>query len=161
MEYFVISAKFVLLKYYTLSSQLRRLTSFSVGCSGRRIPSPNQIAVMRKWSIGHFVTKCRGCNNPPSADVIQKILWADCGRGLRVSSCDLKAGSNLSTWFGNVVLFVLSSFLFPSFTLLLGQHICKLLKPDFGSISVQSGTTSWFKKEQPTGDRRPVIYYIY
>ena len=29
MEYFVISAKFVPLKYYTLSSQLRRLTSLS------------------------------------------------------------------------------------------------------------------------------------
>ena len=51
MEYFVISAKFVPLKYYTLSSQLRRLTSFSVGCLGRRILSPGQIAVMRKWSI--------------------------------------------------------------------------------------------------------------
>ena len=51
MEYFVISAKFVPLKYYTLSSQLRRLTSFSVGCSGRRILSPGQITVMRKWSI--------------------------------------------------------------------------------------------------------------
>ena len=50
MEYFVISAKFVPLKYYTLSSQLRRLTSFSVGCLGRRILSPGQIAVMRKWS---------------------------------------------------------------------------------------------------------------
>ena len=54
MEYFVISAKFVPLKYYTLSSQLRRLTSFSVGCSGRRILSPGQIAVMRKWSIECF-----------------------------------------------------------------------------------------------------------
>ena len=51
MEYFVISAKFVPLKYYTLSSQLWRLTLFSVGCSGRRILSPGQIAVMRKWSI--------------------------------------------------------------------------------------------------------------
>ena len=51
MEYFLISAKFVPLKYYTLSSQLQRLTSFSVGCSGRRILSPGQIAVMRKWSI--------------------------------------------------------------------------------------------------------------
>ena len=51
MEYFVISAKFVPLKYYTLSSQLQRLTSFSVGCSGRRILSPGQIAVMPKWSI--------------------------------------------------------------------------------------------------------------
>ena len=53
MEYFVISAKFIPLKYYTLSSQLRRLTSFSVGCSGRRILSPGQIAVMRKWSHSH------------------------------------------------------------------------------------------------------------
>ena len=51
MEYFVISAKFVPLKYYTLSSQLQRLTSFSVGCSGQRILSPGQIAAMRKWSI--------------------------------------------------------------------------------------------------------------
>ena len=46
----MISAKFVPLKYYTLSLQLQRLTSFSVGCSGRRILSPGQIAVMRKWS---------------------------------------------------------------------------------------------------------------
>ena len=60
MEYFVISAKFVPLKYYTLSSQLRRLTSFSVGCSGRRILSPGQIAVMRKWSI-RFKQKGRHC----------------------------------------------------------------------------------------------------
>ena len=52
MEYFMISAKFVPLKYYTLSSQLQRLTLFSVGCSGRRILSPGQIVVMRKWSIG-------------------------------------------------------------------------------------------------------------
>ena len=51
MEYFMISAKFVPLKYYTLSSQLQRLTLFSVGCSGRRILSPGQIAVMQKWSI--------------------------------------------------------------------------------------------------------------
>ena len=55
MEHFVISAKFVPLKYYTLSSQLRRLTSFSVGCSGRRILSPGQIAVMRKWSIASLI----------------------------------------------------------------------------------------------------------
>ena len=45
---------FVPLKYSTLSSQLQRLTSFSVGCSGRRILSPGQIAVMRKWSIPCF-----------------------------------------------------------------------------------------------------------
>ena len=37
---------------YTLSSQLQRLTSFSVGCSGRRILPPGQINTMRKWSIG-------------------------------------------------------------------------------------------------------------
>ena len=55
MEYFVISAKLVPLKYYTLSSQLRRLTSFSVGCSGRRILSLGQIAVMRKWSMLQFL----------------------------------------------------------------------------------------------------------
>ena len=51
MEYIVISAMFVPLKDYTLSSQLQRLTSFSVWCSGWRILSPGQIAVMRKWSI--------------------------------------------------------------------------------------------------------------
>ena len=51
----MISAKFVPLKYYTLSSQLQRLTSFSVLCSGRRILSPGQIAVMQKWSIPHKV----------------------------------------------------------------------------------------------------------
>ena len=51
MEYFLISAKFVPLKYYTLSSQLQRLASFSVGCSGRRILSPGQINIMRKWRI--------------------------------------------------------------------------------------------------------------
>ena len=56
----MISAKFVPLKYYTLSSQLRRLTSFSVGCSGRRILSPGQIAVMRKWSIMYSHWKCMG-----------------------------------------------------------------------------------------------------
>ena len=60
MEYFVISAKFVPLKYYTLSSQLRRLTLFSVGCLGQRILSPGQIAVMRKWSINmHIYDKKR------------------------------------------------------------------------------------------------------
>ena len=59
MEYFVISAKFVPLKYYTLSSQLQRLISFSVGCSGRRILSPGQIAVMRKWSIDGSQTPIR------------------------------------------------------------------------------------------------------
>ena len=64
MEYFVISAKFVPLKYYTLSSQLQRLTSFSVGCSGRRILSPGQIAVMRKWSIRECVTQMGGFYPP-------------------------------------------------------------------------------------------------
>ena len=59
MEYFVISAKFVPLKYYTLSSQLQRLTSFSVGCSGRRILSHGQIAVIRKWSIAGFFIPVR------------------------------------------------------------------------------------------------------
>ena len=60
MEYFVISAKFVLLKYYTLSSQLQRLASFSVGCSGRRILSPGQINIMRKWCI------CAAAKTPSS-----------------------------------------------------------------------------------------------
>ena len=72
MEYFVISAKFVPLKYYTLSSQLRRLTSFSVGCSGRRILSPGQIAVMRKWSITllwFLITPGEICFNPQGFNV--------------------------------------------------------------------------------------------
>ena len=59
MEYFVISAKFVPLKYYTLSSQLQRLASFSVGCSGRRILSPGQINIMRKWCIILVVHVCK------------------------------------------------------------------------------------------------------
>ena len=50
-----LSAKFVPLKYYTLSSQLQRLASFSVGCSGRRILSPGQINIMRKWCKGTFL----------------------------------------------------------------------------------------------------------
>ena len=60
------SAKFVPLKYYTLSSQLRRLTSFSVGCSGWRILSPGQIAVMRKWSIEilYLAEICKYMNTP-------------------------------------------------------------------------------------------------
>ena len=41
--FFVISAKFVPLKYYTLSSQLPCST---VECSGRRILSPGQIAII-------------------------------------------------------------------------------------------------------------------
>ena len=61
----MISAKFVPLKYYTLSSQLRRLTSFSVGCSGWRILSPGQIAVMRKWSISQLI-KAMAIENFPS-----------------------------------------------------------------------------------------------
>ena len=60
MEYFVISAKFVPLKYYTLSSQLQHLTSFSVGCLGWRILSPGQIAVMQKWSIDQYQNLFQG-----------------------------------------------------------------------------------------------------
>ena len=48
MEYFVISAKFVPLKYYTLSSQLRRLTSFSVGLFGSANSVTRSYPVMRK-----------------------------------------------------------------------------------------------------------------
>ena len=51
----MISAKFSPLKYYTLSSQLHRLASFSVGCSGRRILSPGQINTMRKCL---YLCKC-------------------------------------------------------------------------------------------------------
>ena len=52
MEYFVISAKFVPLKYYTLSSQLRRLTSFSVGLFGSANSVTRSYQVMRKSCIG-------------------------------------------------------------------------------------------------------------
>ena len=69
MEYFVISAKFVPLKYYTLSSQLQRLTSFSVGCSGRRILLPGQIAVMRKWSIRNDKLVCRDKNSDMKSNI--------------------------------------------------------------------------------------------
>ena len=51
MEYFVISAKFVPLKYYTLSSQLRRLTSFSVGLFGSANFVTRSYPVMRKSCI--------------------------------------------------------------------------------------------------------------
>ena len=51
MEYFVISAKFVQLKYYTLSSQLRRLTSFSVGLFGSANSVTRSYPVMRKSCI--------------------------------------------------------------------------------------------------------------
>ena len=51
MEYFVISAKFVPLKYYTLSSQLRRLTSFSVGLFGSANSVTRSYPVMRKLCI--------------------------------------------------------------------------------------------------------------
>ena len=53
MEYFVISAKFVPLKYYTLSSQLRRLTSFSVGLFGSANSVTRSYPVMRKSCITH------------------------------------------------------------------------------------------------------------
>ena len=62
MEYFVISAKFVPLKYYTLSSQLRRLTSFSVGLFGSANSVTRSYPVMRKSCIKHSCpNKC-----PPS-----------------------------------------------------------------------------------------------
>ena len=51
MEYFVISAKFIPLKYYTLSSQLRRLTSFSVGLFGSANSVTRSYPVMRKSCI--------------------------------------------------------------------------------------------------------------
>ena len=51
MEYFVISAKFVPLKYYTFSSQLRRLTSFSVGLFGSANSVTRSYPVMRKSCI--------------------------------------------------------------------------------------------------------------
>ena len=77
MEYFVISAKFVPLKYYALSSQLRRLTSFSVGLFGSANWVTRSYPVMRKscilrlmktpCMISHWMTasKYRGkCESP-------------------------------------------------------------------------------------------------
>ena len=74
----MISAKFVPLKYYTLSSQLRRLTSFSVGCSSRRILSLGQIAVMRKWSITGLIF-------PSKKGPIRKENSFECITSLRFS----------------------------------------------------------------------------
>ena len=67
MEYFVISAKFVPLKYYTLSSQMRRLTSFSVGLLGSANSVTRSYPVMRKSCIAcysKFLNSCR--RQPPS-----------------------------------------------------------------------------------------------
>ena len=47
----MISAKFVPLKYYTLSSELRRLTSFSVGLFGSANSVTRSYPVMRKSCI--------------------------------------------------------------------------------------------------------------
>ena len=47
----MISAKFVPLKYYTLSLQLRRLTSFSVGLFGSANSVTRSYPVMRKSCI--------------------------------------------------------------------------------------------------------------
>ena len=47
----MISAKFVPLKYYTLSSQQRRLTSFSVGLFGSANSVTRSYPVMRKSCI--------------------------------------------------------------------------------------------------------------
>ena len=67
MEYFVISAKFVPLKYYTLSSQLRRLTSFSVGLFGSANSVTRSYPVMRKSCIGKskekFIENFAFCKN--------------------------------------------------------------------------------------------------
>ena len=49
----MISAKFVPLKYYTLSSQLRRLTSFSVGLFESANSVTRSYPVMRKSCMGH------------------------------------------------------------------------------------------------------------
>ena len=56
----MISAKFVPLKYYTLSSQLRRLTSFSVGLFGSANSVTRSYPVMRKSCI---VDLCYVLNN--------------------------------------------------------------------------------------------------
>ena len=58
----MISAKFVPLKYYTLSSQLRRLTSFSVGLFGSANSVIRSYPVMRKSCI-YSVSQCMECQS--------------------------------------------------------------------------------------------------
>ena len=55
----MISAKFVPLKYYTLSSQLRRLTSFSVGLFGSANSVTRSYPVMRKSCIDSLASNKR------------------------------------------------------------------------------------------------------
>ena len=61
----MISAKFVPLKYYTLSSQLRRLTSFSVGLFGSANSVTRSYPVMRKSCIGYLLPTVSQCNPLP------------------------------------------------------------------------------------------------
>ena len=81
MEYFVISAKFVPLKYYALSSQLHRLASFSVGCSGRRILSPRSVQYnakmvywFKKWIVSHWWNKSHHHLWPNTVNT-HDIMW--------------------------------------------------------------------------------------
>ena len=73
----MISAKFVPLKYYTLSSQLRRLTSFSVGLFGSANSVTRSYPVMRKSCIASRTHKGTvlsglGCQSDEAASVAMK-----------------------------------------------------------------------------------------
>ena len=59
----MISAKFVPLKYYTLSSQPRRLTSFSVGLFGSANSVTRSYPVMRKSCIRCIYHFQKGVND--------------------------------------------------------------------------------------------------
>ena len=74
----MISAKFVPLKYYTLSSQLRRLTSFSVGLFGSANSVTRSYPVMRKSCIRPCVILLASCLDSLVQDQLKPgIAWVD------------------------------------------------------------------------------------
>ena len=91
MKYFVISAKFVPLKYYTLSSQLRRLTSFSVGLFGSANSVTRSYPVMRRSCITCVHTnewQCMHSIHPRNVEHTQpmpNVCQAGCGRSRGMS----------------------------------------------------------------------------
>ena len=80
----MISAKFVPLKYYTLSSQLRRLTSFSLGLFGSANSVTRSYPVMRKSCIDRkfeiylcgfmFINMILIIKNPKNIETLSAIL---------------------------------------------------------------------------------------
>ena len=71
----MISAKFVPLKYYTLSSQLRRLTSFSVGLFGSANSVTRSYPVMRKSCIAQLNNSTSYRRKP----MCLVCMWGECG----------------------------------------------------------------------------------